>query len=67
MDQVAPRSAWQIDLLKTYIIGVLDHMKDQLVSEAQMVTEREKAKKAHGESHEESTTEESPKGRRVER
>ncbi len=41
----APRSAWQIDLLKTYIDGVLDHVKEQLVNEARYVAEKDKAKK----------------------
>jgi hypothetical protein len=29
--QEAPRSAWQIDMLRAYINGVLDHAKKQLV------------------------------------
>jgi hypothetical protein len=33
-------------LFKAYNVGVLDHAKEQLVSEAQMVTEREKSKKS---------------------
>jgi hypothetical protein len=41
----APRSAWQIDLLKTYIDGVLDHVKEQLVQESKYVAEKDKAKK----------------------
>lgn len=32
--QEAPRSAWQIDMLRAYINGVLDHAKKQLVGES---------------------------------
>jgi hypothetical protein len=44
----SPRNAWQIDLLRTYINGVLDHAKEQLVNDAKIITEKEKGKKPEG-------------------
>jgi hypothetical protein len=40
--QEAPRTAWQIDMLRSYINGVLDHAKEQLVGEAKAASRREK-------------------------
>jgi hypothetical protein len=42
--QEAPRSAWQIDILREYINGVLDHAKKQLVGDVKLTDRKERAK-----------------------